>query len=716
MSEDRFKILVVDDIESNLFVMQQVLKPIENTEIITAKNGYEALDVVENEELALVFLDVQMPEMTGFEVAKRIQDLNNFNKDVPVILVTAINKEEEFINNGYQSGAIDYISKPVNNDILIKKAKAFVKLFENKKKLEQANKELQILSNKNESLLNHAGEGILVISSTGKIMLSNPAAQKLLIIEESEIIGKLICEIINTDETKQHGWEDSVLNKCSKNNNTYHIDNTEFKKVNGERFPVDYTFSPIKDDPDTAGMIIFRDISIRKHAEEQLIKLARYDSLTGLANRSVFKDSLVRSMARAARQKQMVGVMFLDLDHFKEVNDKHGHTVGDQLLISVANRLQKCIRTNDMAARLGGDEFAIILDLISSPDNAAHIAQKIIDTVAGVHELDGLDIYISPSIGITIYPGEAETPEDIIKSADSAMYRAKEVGRNNYQFYDRKMYEKARERAHLENELKIATMRNDFVLYYQPQVNAKTGKICGLEALLRWPHYDFGMVSPAVFIPAAESTGLITTIGEWVLRSVCEQTHEWVEKGITGLDLTVALNVSTRQLRDGTFAKMVEEVIKTSRLAPDQIEIEITESTIMDDPETAIAELKKVHDLGVKIAMDDFGTGFSSLSYLNMLPIDTIKIDQSFTKDIGVDPKDEAIVKAIIGLAHTLGLKVIAEGVEEEYHVNFLRENKCDILQGYYYSRPVAVDVITELLLEKDGIPDGENINSQTNE
>ena len=710
MSEEKFKILAVDDIEANLFAMQQVLKPLDNTEIITAVNGFEAIEIAEQQELALIFLDVQMPEMNGFEVAKRIQELNNFNKDVPIILVTAISKEEEFINNGYQCGAIDYISKPVNNDILIKKTKAFVKLFENKKKLEQANKELEILSIKNESLLNHAGEGILVISASGIVSLANPAAQKLLATEETTVIGMDISSIINTDENKKICWQETVLYKCSQNNNTYHIDNTEFKKINGQRFPVDYTFSPVKDDPDAAGMIIFRDISIRKHAEEQLIKLARYDSLTGLANRSVFKDSLVRSMARAARQKQMVGVMFLDLDHFKEVNDKHGHTIGDQLLVSVANRLQKCIRTNDLAARLGGDEFAIILDLISTPDNAAHIAQKIIDTVAGLHELDGLSIYISPSIGITIYPGEAETPEDVIKSADSAMYRAKEVGRNNYQFYDRKMYEKARERAHLENELKIATMRNDFELYYQPQVNAETGKICGLEALLRWPHYDFGMVSPAVFIPAAESTGLITIIGEWVLRSVCKQTHEWVEKGITGLDLTVALNVSTRQLRDGTFAKMVQEVIKTSNLEPNQIEIEITESTIMDDPETAIAELKKVHDLGVKIAMDDFGTGFSSLSYLNMLPIDTIKIDQSFTKDIGVDPKDEAIVKAIIRLAHTLGLKVIAEGVEEEYHVNFLRENNCDILQGYYYSRPVAVDIITELLLEKDDINEVDSI------
>ncbi|THB73003.1 MAG: GGDEF domain-containing response regulator [Gammaproteobacteria bacterium] len=702
MSEDKVKVLVVDDIEANLFAMQQVLKPIDGIEIITASNGRDALDILNEQEIALVFLDVQMPEMNGYEVASKIQELENYNCDVPIILVTAINTEEEFISNGYQSGAIDYISKPVNNDILIKKTKAFVKLFENKKKLEQANKQLQILSNKNESILTFAGEGILVISKDGAIMLSNPASQKLLEVEESEIIGMSICDIITTDETKKYGWNDSVLYKCANNNNTYHIDNTEFRKINGQRFPVDYTFSPIKDDPDTAGMIIFRDISIRKHAEEQLIKLARYDSLTGLANRSVFKDSLVRSMARAARQKQMVGVMFLDLDHFKEVNDKHGHTIGDQLLISVANRLQKCIRTNDMAARLGGDEFAIILDLISSSDNAAHIAQKIIDTVGGQHELDGISVYISPSIGITIYPGESETPEDILKSADSAMYRAKEVGRNNYQFYDRKMYEKARERAHLENELKIATMRNDFELYYQPQISSKTGQICGLEALLRWPHYDFGMVSPAVFIPAAESTGLITTIGEWVLRTVCQQTHEWVEKGITGLDLTVALNVSTRQLRDGTFAKMVEEVIKTSHLEPNQVEIEITESTIMDDPETAIAELQKVHDLGVKIAMDDFGTGFSSLSYLNMLPIDTIKIDQSFTKDIGEDPKDEAIVKAIIGLAHTLGLKVIAEGVEEEYHVNFLRENGCDILQGYFYSRPVAVDIITELLTEND--------------
>ncbi len=700
MSERVNKVLVVDDIEANLFAMQQVLKPLKNIEIITVNSGNEALKIIDEQELALVFLDVQMPEMNGFEVAEKIQSLTNFNKDLPIIFVTAINKEDKYVFNGYNSGAVDYISKPVNNDILLCKARAFIKLYENKKDLQYINKQLQILSNKNESILTHAGEGILVISARGKVILANPASLKLLNIEESQIIGKSINDIISNGQNKPQNWEDSVIYKCSANNNVYHIDNTIFKKFPDSQFPADYTFSPIHDDPDTAGMIIFRDISIRKQAEEQLIKLARYDSLTGLANRSVFRDSLVRSMARAARQKKFVGVLFIDLDHFKEVNDKHGHTIGDQLLISVATRLQKCIRTNDMAARLGGDEFAVILDLISSSDNAANIAQKIIDTVGGEHELDGLSIYISPSIGVTIYPGESETPEDIIKSADSAMYRAKEVGRNNYQFYDRKMYEKARERAHLENELKAATLRNDFVLYYQPQVSAETGQIFGLEALLRWPHYDFGMVSPAVFIPAAESTGLITSIGEWVLRTVCKQTEEWYKLGITNIDLTVALNVSTRQLRDGSFSQMVKEVIDASNLDPKQIEIEITESTIMDDPETAIAELEKIHSLGVRIAMDDFGTGFSSLSYLNMLPIDTIKIDQSFVKDIGIDPKDEAIVKAIIGLAHTLGLKVIAEGVEEEYQVDFLRANNCDILQGYYYSRPVAVDVVTELLIE----------------
>lgn len=702
MSERKNKVLVVDDIEANLFAMQQVLKPLNNIEVITVSSGNEAIKVINEQELALVFLDVQMPVMDGFEVAEKIKTLTNFNKDLPIIFVTAINTEDKYVFNGYDSGAVDYISKPVNNDILLCKARAFIKLYENKKDLQHINKQLQILSSKNESILTHAGEGILVISSQGKIILANPASLKLLNVEEDHIVGKSINEILSNSHNKPQTWEETVLYKCSINNSVYHIDNTLFKKFPSSEFPADYTFSPIHDDPDTAGMIIFRDISIRKQAEEQLIKLARYDSLTGLANRSVFRDSLVRSMARAARQKKLVGVMFLDLDHFKEVNDKHGHTIGDQLLISVATRLQKCIRTNDMAARLGGDEFAVILDLISSSDNAANIAQKIIDTVGGEHELDGLSVYISPSIGITIYPGESETPEDIIKSADSAMYRAKEVGRNNYQFYDRKMYEKARERAHLENELKAATLRNDFVLYYQPQVSAETGQIFGLEALLRWPHYDFGMVSPAVFIPAAENTGLITSIGEWVLKTVCRQTEEWYKLGITNIDLTVALNVSTRQLRDGSFAQMVKEVMDASNLDPKQIEIEITESTIMDDPEMAIAELQKIHNLGVRIAMDDFGTGFSSLSYLNMLPIDTIKIDQSFVKDIGIDPKDEAIVKAIIGLAHTLGLKVIAEGVEEEYQVDFLQENNCDILQGYYYSRPVAVDVVTELLIENN--------------
>ncbi|THB68980.1 MAG: EAL domain-containing protein [Gammaproteobacteria bacterium] len=702
------KILVVDDKEANIYAMNELLASIKDLQVISARSGAEALSLILRHDFALVLLDVQMPDMDGIETAALIRD-GDSNSQTPIIFVTAINKEQNYIFKGYDAGAVDYLLKPIDADILRSKVKVFIEMYKNRQLLKQKNAALEKALSRNQLLLESAGEGILGVNTDGIVQMANPVAKQLLCLKDKEVEGLHISEFIPSLNGKK-GWKKSAFYHSWERGAPIHVENSEFSHLtDSDSFPVDYTYAPIQDEDRNGGVLIFRDITLRKKAEEQLVKMAKFDQLTELANRNLFRDFLVKAMARAVRQKESVGVLFIDLDFFKEVNDKFGHNCGDLLLVSVASRLRSCVRVNDLVARLGGDEFAVILDMISSSNDAAMVAEKIIGSLSQVHEIDGRDIFVSPSIGIAIYPGESDTPEEVIKCADSAMYRAKESGRNNYQFYDRKMYELAREKAHLENELRAAAHRKDFLIYYQPQIDVKNGKVIGLEALLRWPHSDFGMVSPQLFIPAAENIGLITDIGSWVLKEVFSQGKQWFKGGFASIDLTVALNVSAKQLQDGSFDKMVMQVLDEVKVDPSKIEIELTESTLMDDPQMAIDVLKRVHDLGIRIAVDDFGTGFSALSYLNQLPIDTVKIDRQFVKDIGADEKDEAIVRAIIGLAHTLGMKVIAEGVETKEQVEFLQNNGCDVFQGYYFSRPVSVDVASQMLSQgidlKDFVP-----------
>jgi diguanylate cyclase (GGDEF)-like protein len=390
--------------------------------------------------------------------------------------------------------------------------------------------------------------------------------------------------------------------------------------------------------------------------------------------------------------------LFLDADRFKTINDTLGHDAGDDLLKQIATRLTACLRAGDTVSRLAGDEFAVVLPSVENAIDTRHLAQRLLDCFVEPFRLKEQRIYITASIGVTLYPGDATTVEGLLKNADTAMYRAKDAGRNNYQFYSTDMHTHAVERLKLENALRGATERGELVLHYQPLVDLKSGQIEGMEALLRWNHPELGLVPPLEFIPLAEETGLIIPIGEWVLRSACAQTRAWQAAGLPPLRLSV--NLSARQFQKDLVG-MVASVLEETGLEPKYLELELTESVVMKNPEAAVATLDALDRMGVRLSIDDFGTGYSSLSYLKRFPIDTLKVDRSFVRDIPGDADDMLITTGIIGLAHSLGIQVVAEGVETSAQLSFLRAQNCDAMQGYYFSKPLPAPAFAQLLSER---------------
>ena len=438
----------------------------------------------------------------------------------------------------------------------------------------------------------------------------------------------------------------------------------------------------------------------RKHTEDRMARMAQFDALTDLPNRNLYLDRLGQSLVEAERDKRPVGVLFVDIDRFKNVNDSFGHSTGDLLLVEIAARLQAAVRPGDTVGRLGGDEFAIALAHLAHPEDAAQVAQKIVNAIAAPSELGAHRVYVSASIGIGLFPNDGKEPDTLLRNADIAMYRAKESGRNACQFYLPAMNERALGRMRLESELRGALQRDEFVLHYQPKVSLSTGKISGLEALLRWKPAGRALVSPAEFIPLLEDTGLIVPIGKWVIATVCAQVRRWQSAGLA--PPPVAVNLSARQFQQDDVAASIAALLAASGMDPALLEIELTESILMSDAESAVQALQKIKALGVGLSLDDFGTGYSSLAYLRRFPLDALKIDRAFIRDVGTDADDGTIARAIINLAASLRLKVIAEGVETEAQIAFLHTHGCDEMQGFYFSRPLPVDEMARLL--RDGV------------
>jgi len=425
----------------------------------------------------------------------------------------------------------------------------------------------------------------------------------------------------------------------------------------------------------------------RKQAELKLRRLAHYDSLTGLANRSQFRRRLEQALERGVRRQRGVALMMIDLDRFKAVNDTLGHQAGDRMLVMVAKRLRACLRECDKVARLGGDEFTVTLEELSSPDEAAAIAQKIVEAISRPFMVGGQEFYVTPSIGITLHPLDGDNADTLIKNADTAMYQVKAGGRNGFKFFTPAMNELTGERLRMQAALRQAIDRNELVLHYQPKVDLQSGRLHGVEALLRWQRAGGRLLPPAEFIPLAEDTGLILPIGEWVLQQALMQVRAWSELGLPGT--RVSVNISPRQFRQCDLAAVVAAALSQTGLGGEHLEIEITEGVLMEDTQASVATLERLKTLGVGIAIDDFGTGYSSLHYLKRFPIDTLKIDHSFVSDIPRDHDDATITQAIIGLARNLRLNVIAEGVETKEQLAFLRANHCDQGQGYLFSAPL---------------------------
>jgi len=689
------KILVVDDREANLIAIKSILDELK-IELFLVQSAKDGLRLLLKYDFVLALVDVQMPEIDGFEMAKLMREQPK-TKLIPIILITAISKENGYVHKGYESGAVDFIFKPIHPNILINKVNVFLELFNQREAIKNIN-------HKNELLLNSSTEGILGLDSKGYITFANPAAAKMLGTDIATLSRQHLHQLMYAPgSTDVPPWEETAVYKMNKNGSEYFEQSGILWRVDGTDFSVEYrSNSLLEDDTHKGSVFMFQDITRRKRAEEQLVYLANYDSLTGLASRNMFLEHLQGAIVRNRRRREIFAVFFIDLDNFKDINDTLGHSVGDALLESIGERLRHLVREDDLVARLGGDEFAVITEGIKTWASAAEVAVKIIHGFACPHLCIRHEITISPSIGIAMYPECSKTVEALLQAADTAMYHAKKKGKNNFSFFSDDMNKKALHKLEIGMALRQASKRNELEIYYQPQIDIVNNQVIAMEALLRWQSNELGEISPVEFIPIAEEIGIIESLGAWVLHKACKQIKVWEKTCSLTTPVTVAVNVSLLQLTNSNFYDLLKLLLEEYDLNPNHLEIEITESTMTTDPQAVIQLLQKIHDLDIKIAIDDFGTGFSSLNHIRTLPIDTIKIDKSFVADIGIDKKDEAIVKTIIAMAHNLDVKVIAEGVENKLQYEFLQQHQCDLMQGYLFHKPMPTDDTTKYI--QDGV------------
>jgi len=558
--------------------------------------------------------------------------------------------------------------------------------------LAKVNAALHISENHLRTVIDTEPECIKLINAAGELLDINPAGLAMVEADSLEqAISRSLFELILPEH--RAAFQDLTRSVLQGNKGKLVF---EIKGLKGTRRWLEIHAVPMTtSNGETALLGVTRDITEHRRAEARLAYLAHYDELTGLPNRALFRDRLERALIDAGRHERLVAVMFLDLDRFKNVNDTLGHDAGDQLLKSVAERLLGAVRRGDTVARLAGDEFTVVLVDLAHVDDASRVAQKIIDAFAQPFHLAGHDLFISASLGITIFPLDARDAGELLRNADVAMYRAKSAGRNLCQFYAAEMTTQAVARMGMENDLRRALRHGEFVLHYQPIMSCADGRIIGVEALIRWQNPGQGLTPPLQFIPLAEETGLIVPIGEWVLGAACAQLGLWKAAGFPGL--RVAVNLSVRQFRENGLVQAVAQALTAAGIAPRQLGLEITES-VLALGEDAEKMLNEVSATGVQFSIDDFGAGYSSLSYLKRFPINTLKIDQSFMRGIPGDANNAAIAKAIIILAHGLGIQVVAEGVESAEQINFLRAQACDAMQGYYLGKPLPAEEITALL------------------
>ncbi len=684
--DDKPVALVVDDDRGTRLIACTLLE--ESGFIVEqAADGIEALSAFERSKPGIVLLDVVMPEMDGFAVCKEIRNRSGQGGHIPVLMMTGLD-DIDSIHRAYDAGATDFITKPINWTIFQHRLRYIWRST-------LVSDDLRKSEMKNRALIDALPDLLLRITSDGRILESREPAGFDQIFSGPGLLSKRIDEV----------FSEEVSRPIMKNlDRALTFGGMQFLEHNLQVDEVarHYEWRIVGSGKDEA-MAIVRDITERKRTEERIFRLAYHDILTGLLNRNSFKEHLAQALTQAQRYDRYVATLFLDLDRFKRINDTFGYKVGDLLLQGVAERIREGVRKGDKPARhvdsisrLGGDEFTILLPEISDVQDSAKVANRLLEAVSRPIIIAGHEIFMTGSIGITVYPMDGEDPDTLLKNADAAMYSAKEQGRNNYQFYSEAMNASSFKRLSLENGLRKALDREEFVLHYQPQIHIDSGRIVGMEALLRWNHPELGTVSPADFIPLAEETGLIIPIGEWVLNTACIFNKTLQEMGLP--PKRMAVNISSLQFRSQILVETITRALKISGLDARWLEIELTESSIMKNMEESSDILRELKQMGLRVAIDDFGTGYSSLAYLKRFPLDILKIDRSFIRDIPGDWDNEAITTAIIAMAHSLNLEVIAEGVETEDQLAFLRSHECGGVQGYLFSPALPGEQMTEYL------------------
>ncbi len=722
LSEQHTKgeVLIVEDTPASLKLLSDLLTEA-GYYVRQAPNGELALWTAQSRPPELILLDIRMPGIDGFEVCKRLKaspELCN----VPVIFLSAQHDTDDKVR-GFALGAVDFIAKPFQAEEILARTDAHVRLSraqhalaverslleqrvaerteELAKEVEQrrASEEFLRLASK---VFEATQDAIVVTDREARVVATNPAFTQISGYTADEVIGKNIV-MLHAGEQDAAAFEQMLQSVMSTGLWSGEI---MARRKNGDVYPGLLSASVVRDD---AGQVVnhvavVMDITERK-AEQHLIDfLSNHDALTGLPNRLLARQRFDQTLGTARREGGCVAVMCLDMDRFKSINDSYGHQVGDKALQVISRFLTDCVREGDTVTRQGGDEFQIIVADDAQLSATMPMAQKILAGLRRELVIDGQQITVTSSIGIAVSLTDGDSFDELVRNADTALFRAKEIGRDNYAFFTERMDAEIRDKLAIQSQLRGAIARNEFEVHYQPQMCLKSGAMTGAEALLRWNNAVLGRVPPNRFIPLAEEYGLVNSIGEWVLESVCAQIKVWQDQGLG--DIKVAVNLSAGQFANDATVPYVESTLRQFGIAPACLGLEITEGTVMGDPNKAVAALRKLKDIGVSISLDDFGTGYSSLSYLKRFPIDVLKIDKSFVDDVTTSANDAAIALSVISLAHNLNMRVIAEGVETRDQVRFLTERGCDEMQGYYFSPPLNGPAFTALLRERRNLLD----------
>ena len=704
MNKKSIKILLVEDNPGDARLLREMLSRQEALDIelthVSSMNGAE--NHIAKNAVDIILLDLGLPDVQGLGAVRRARAAA---PRVPLVVLTGLH-DEALAAQVLQEGAQEHLIKgQIETRGLVRAMRYAIERKVMEEALLVKEEALFVEKERAQVTLNSIGDAVICTDISGNITFLNLVAERMTSWSRQEAEARPTAEVFRMIDAANRETAPNSMEKAVEQDRTVVLPlNCLLIQRNGSEVPVEGCISPIHDREGkaTGAVIVFRDVSIARAMALQMAHSFQHDFLTGLPNRMLLNDRVRQAIALAPRHLKKVAVLFLDLDGFKHINDSLGHPIGDKLLQSIAKRLVTCVRGSDTVSRQGGDEFVVLLSEMQQSEDAAITARRMLEAVAKVHSIDQHDLHVTTSIGVSIYPDDGLDVETLIKNADTAMYQAKENGHQSYQFFKPAMNVRAVERQSIEESLRRALERQEFALHYQPIINLGTGEITGAEALIRWTHPTRGPVSPAQFIPVAEDCGLILPIGNWVLREACKQARSWVD---SGLPLgTMAVNISAIEFRDERFLEGVFGILKDTGLDPRSLELELTESVLMKRAESTESILKALRARGVQVAVDDFGTGYSSLSYLRRFPIDALKIDQSFVRQITTAPDETTIVTAVISMGRSLKLRVVAEGVETQEELAFLQAHQCDEAQGYFFSRPLPPQQFAKLL--KTGIPE----------